>query len=532
MRERNLRLGPYEVARRAQWRAPQDLTGAEAQANELTPRRFDAGNAELRDEDLPVEHVRRTAHSRPFAADAPGHRVAVLLARVEFDQRRQAVDGHNGNLLAMIEGQPTPVGAADIRGHDQRSAQARRREQALVPEARDLLAATTGSDSQVTEGMVDGDGRRSKRREECGEWLRRPAFLAGYVALRNRALLDREDRHSGRALEHEEHPGLVALDDDVNGPSFLVYGREERRGRVVVIPEIMMNGLKKPDHLPGGRAEGDDRVRVAILPLSLAAKVVRTRARRRQKDKVARRIGRHHAPGVCRARAVRVGAIPRDICRIGLALRHGIPRPRVCARLCVECAHLATRHVGAAVVRHSRADDDTVAHHDRRGGHLVVGHALWRVAQTHSQVDNAIGAEPGAELAGCRIQGEQSGVDAREKYPRRTRRGGGSRRVAPVADAATGVISEMNRRVHVRVEAPPLHTRRRVESEDSAHRRWEEMSLVARTLRETGVDPLMTEVIEKSHRRTVDAHIAPADGKVPALDEALKILSEKVVGGR
>ncbi len=64
-----------------------------------------------------------------------------------------------------------------------------------------------------------------------------------------------------------------------------------------------------------------------------------------------------------------------------------------------------------------------------------------------------------------------------------------------------------------------------------AHRRWEEMGLVARTLRETGVDPLMTEAIERSHRRSVDAHIAPADGKVPSLDEALKILSEKVIRG-
>jgi 3-hydroxyisobutyrate dehydrogenase-like beta-hydroxyacid dehydrogenase len=65
-----------------------------------------------------------------------------------------------------------------------------------------------------------------------------------------------------------------------------------------------------------------------------------------------------------------------------------------------------------------------------------------------------------------------------------------------------------------------------------AHRRWEEMGLVAQTLRETGVEPLMTEVIERSHRRTVDAAIAPADGKVPNLDEALAILSEKVIRGR
>ncbi|HEY6983552.1 DUF1932 domain-containing protein [Reyranella sp.] len=65
-----------------------------------------------------------------------------------------------------------------------------------------------------------------------------------------------------------------------------------------------------------------------------------------------------------------------------------------------------------------------------------------------------------------------------------------------------------------------------------AHRRWEEMGLVARTLRETGVAPLMTETIERSHRRTVDAGVAPADGKVPGLEEALAILSEKVVRGR
>jgi len=65
-----------------------------------------------------------------------------------------------------------------------------------------------------------------------------------------------------------------------------------------------------------------------------------------------------------------------------------------------------------------------------------------------------------------------------------------------------------------------------------AGRRWEEMGLVAQTLRETGVEPLMTEAIERNHRRTVDARIAPADGQVPALAGALAILSEEVVRGR
>ena len=65
-----------------------------------------------------------------------------------------------------------------------------------------------------------------------------------------------------------------------------------------------------------------------------------------------------------------------------------------------------------------------------------------------------------------------------------------------------------------------------------ARRRWEEMGLVAETLRETGVEPKMTVTTEQTLRRSVEAGIAPADGKVPGLDEALKLLSEKVVRGR
>ncbi len=64
-----------------------------------------------------------------------------------------------------------------------------------------------------------------------------------------------------------------------------------------------------------------------------------------------------------------------------------------------------------------------------------------------------------------------------------------------------------------------------------ARRRWEEMGLVAQTLRETGVPPKMTEVTEQVLRRSVEAGIAPADGQVPSLDDALKLLSDKVVRG-
>jgi hypothetical protein len=58
------------------------------------------------------------------------------------------------------------------------------------------------------------------------------------------------------------------------------------------------------------------------------------------------------------------------------------------------------------------------------------------------------------------------------------------------------------------------------------------MGLVARTLEETGVEPVMTRVTERTLGRSVEAGIAPADGKVPPLDQAVKLLSEKVVRGR
>ncbi|MBM3491483.1 MAG: NAD(P)-dependent oxidoreductase [Alphaproteobacteria bacterium] len=63
-----------------------------------------------------------------------------------------------------------------------------------------------------------------------------------------------------------------------------------------------------------------------------------------------------------------------------------------------------------------------------------------------------------------------------------------------------------------------------------AKRRWEEMELVAKGLAECGVRPLMTQAIIASHARTVDARLAPADGKVPPLAQSLAILGEKAVG--
>lgn len=59
-------------------------------------------------------------------------------------------------------------------------------------------------------------------------------------------------------------------------------------------------------------------------------------------------------------------------------------------------------------------------------------------------------------------------------------------------------------------------------------RRAEEMTLVAQTLRETGVPPVMSETTYRALHRTVEAGAVPADGKVRPLEETLSVLADKV----
>jgi hypothetical protein len=63
-----------------------------------------------------------------------------------------------------------------------------------------------------------------------------------------------------------------------------------------------------------------------------------------------------------------------------------------------------------------------------------------------------------------------------------------------------------------------------------AKRRMEEMDKVQENLIELGIRPLMSERTRESHARTVDAGVAPGDANPPSFEEAIEILSEKVIG--
>ncbi|MEM7404704.1 MAG: DUF1932 domain-containing protein [Pseudomonadota bacterium] len=63
-----------------------------------------------------------------------------------------------------------------------------------------------------------------------------------------------------------------------------------------------------------------------------------------------------------------------------------------------------------------------------------------------------------------------------------------------------------------------------------AKRRMEEMDKACENLAELDISPLMTERTRMSLARTVEAGVTPADAKTPSFEDALEILSERVVG--
>jgi 3-hydroxyisobutyrate dehydrogenase len=64
-----------------------------------------------------------------------------------------------------------------------------------------------------------------------------------------------------------------------------------------------------------------------------------------------------------------------------------------------------------------------------------------------------------------------------------------------------------------------------------AKRRMEEVDKVMENLAELGMEPIMSTATRRSHARTVDADIAFADGVNPSFEDAVSLLSQKVVKG-
>src|SRR5262245_37528464 len=106
--------------------------------------------------------------------------------------------------MLPVERHPRPVHPADISGNNQRALQTRWREDALVAQRGDLLAANFAVFFRQTERFFGFERMRRERARQNGEGLSRRQFLAFDAALRDRTFFDREDRLAGFAVEHEE----------------------------------------------------------------------------------------------------------------------------------------------------------------------------------------------------------------------------------------------------------------------------------------------------------------------------------------
>ena len=112
--------------------------------------------------------------------------------------------------LTPIVGDAAPRHAADVAGNDERAFQRRRREESVGAQRADGVAAPGAVLVGRPPGVVGLQRRRRERARRRRERLRRRRDLARHVALRDRALLDGNERRSGLAIQDEEMPVLEA----------------------------------------------------------------------------------------------------------------------------------------------------------------------------------------------------------------------------------------------------------------------------------------------------------------------------------
>ena len=205
--------------------------------------------------------------------------------------------------------------------------------------------------------------------------------------------------------DHRNRLDLLAVDRDVD--------QVRRRGQIVV-PDAVVDRLEVPDDLAVAGIEADDRLRVDVVTVPVAAVVIVGRRAERQVDVAELLVGAHHRPDV------RVAHLPPGLVLpgldVGLALtRHGVERPLQLSRADVEASHVTGRVVVAQrEVEDRPADHDRVRHdgHGRRPVHVPV--RTPRQEALH-QVDDALLAELGVRPAGLRVDGHQPPAAGRDQ---------------------------------------------------------------------------------------------------------------------
>src|SRR5436309_1699666 len=198
---------------------PQPAPGLQVDGDERAEGRRRARQSAWTQEDAPPHHVGRPLHAvvlvvpaEPFVV-GHGTRVVEVVARDQLHHGRDPIDGHHGDLAHGIHRDATPVRSADVGRHDERPPHAGRREDAVIAETVDRGVTRGAVRVARAPNAVRRETMRAERRRERREGLAARRLFAGDVTRGDRSLLHREDRLTGRTIQHEQHAGLGGLDD-------------------------------------------------------------------------------------------------------------------------------------------------------------------------------------------------------------------------------------------------------------------------------------------------------------------------------
>src|SRR5204863_829924 len=130
--------------------------------------------------------------------------------------------------------------------------------------------------------VLASKGRRLRR-----EGLRRPGYLSWRIGSRHRPLFNEPERFARFAIEHPDETFFSRQRDDVDHLAIVADAQKHWRGRVVVVPNVVMDHLEVPDEFSGTRIECNQAVTKEVGPGSIGAVEIVFRACGRNEDHTA-----------------------------------------------------------------------------------------------------------------------------------------------------------------------------------------------------------------------------------------------------
>ena len=219
--------------------------------------------------------------------------------------------------------------------------------------------------------------------------LRARRALAIDVRFTRATLLDRKERRTRLAIQHEHVTVLGDLRHRRHAAATARDGDEIRRRREIPVPDVVLDALEMPHALAGARVEREHAVGKEVVAVAVHTVEIEGSGSGRGEHHGVRLIDRHARPRVgAAAQLIRLGG-PRVVAELA-RLRNGVEDP----------AQLAGHHVeGTDVSRrsgqrfgHAAAEDQHVFEDRARcaGAH---GHAIDGLAEPLAEIDAATGAE-------------------------------------------------------------------------------------------------------------------------------------------